>query len=64
MKTANYRRTPTSNNRAHVDVDACLKGKLQNRDFRTAYDAEDKQIKLVIETFRLRRNRARSVADA
>jgi hypothetical protein len=64
MKTANRRRMPASNNRAHADLGDCLKRKLQNRDFRAAYNAEDKQIRLVIETFTLHRHRVRSVADA
>ena len=49
MKTANRRRTPASNNRAHADLDDSLKRKLQNPEFRAAYDAEDKRIHLVLE---------------
>src|ERR1017187_2503911 len=44
MKTVNRRRTPASNNRAHADIDACLKRKLHNPGFRPAYDDEDKRI--------------------
>lgn len=64
MKTANRRRKPTPNSRAHADVDACLKRKLQNPEFRAAYDAEDKRIELALHTSKLRPYRARSVADA
>ena len=64
MKTANRRRTSASNNRAHADIDACLKHKLQNPDFRAAYGAEGKRIRLLLHSFKLRRYRARSVADA
>ena len=46
MKTVNRRRTPASNNRAHADIDAGLKRKLQNPEFRAAYNAEDKRIEL------------------
>lgn len=59
----NRRRTLTLSNRAHADLDDYLKRKLQNPEFRAAYDAEDKRIRLIIETFSLRRERARSVAD-
>jgi hypothetical protein len=58
MKTANHRRTPASNNRAHADLAACLKRKLQNPDFRAAYDAEDKRIELVLQIIKLRERRA------
>lgn len=53
----NCRRSLTSNNRAHADLGDCLKRKLQNRDFHATYNAEDKRIRLVIGTFRLRRHR-------
>jgi hypothetical protein len=54
----NCRRSLASNNPAHAGLGDCLKRKLQDRDFRAAYNAEDKRIRLVIETFRLRRHRA------
>jgi len=60
----NRRRTLASSNRAHAGLADYLERKLQNPEFRAAYEAEDKRIKLMIETFRLRRDRARSVADA
>ena len=41
MKTVNRRRTPASNNRAHADLGDSLKRKLQNPEFRAAYDAEE-----------------------
>jgi ribosome-binding protein aMBF1 (putative translation factor) len=63
MKTANRRRTPGLNNRAHADIDACLKRKLQNPDFRAAYDAEDKRIELVLQIIKLREQRGMTQAD-
>ncbi len=63
MKTANHRRTPASNNRAHADIDACLKRKLQNPEFRTAYDAEHKRIELVLKIIKLRERRGMTQAD-
>jgi ribosome-binding protein aMBF1 (putative translation factor) len=63
MKTANHRRTPTLNNRAHADIDACLKRKLQNPEFRAAYDAEDKRIELVLQIIKLREQRGMTQAD-
>ena len=63
MKTANHRRTPASSNRAHGDIDACLKRKLQNPEFRAAYDAEDKRIELVLQIIKLRQQRGMTQAD-
>lgn len=63
MKTANHRRTPASNNRAHADIDAHLKRKLQNPEFRAAYDAEDKRIELVLQIIKLRQKRGMTQAD-
>jgi hypothetical protein len=53
MKTANRRRTPALNNRAHAELDGCLKRKLQNPEFRAAYDAEDKRIELALQIARV-----------
>ena len=44
MKTANRRRTPASNNRAHADLDDCLQRKLQNPAFRAAVNARNEII--------------------
>ena len=63
MKTANRRRTPASNNRAHADLDDSLKRKLQNPEFRAAYDAEDKRIELVLQIIKLRQRRGMSQSD-
>src|SRR5208282_5282059 len=63
MKTANHRRTPGSNNRAHADIDDCLKRKLQNPEFRAAYDAEDKRIELVLQIIKLRQERGMTQAE-
>ena len=63
MKTANRRRTPTSNNRAHVGLDASLKRKLQDPEFRAAYDTEDKRIELVLQIIKLREQRGMTQAD-
>ena len=63
MKTANRRRTPVLNNRAHADIDACLKRKLQNPEFRAAYDAEDKRIELALQIIKLRERRGMTQAD-
>ncbi len=63
MKTANRRRTPASNNRAHADIDDCLKRKLQNPDFRIAYDAEDKRIELMLQIIKLRQQRGMTQSD-
>jgi ribosome-binding protein aMBF1 (putative translation factor) len=63
MKTANRRRTPASNNRAHADLDDSLKRKLQNPEFRAAYDAEDKRIELVLQIIRLRQQRGMTQSD-
>ena len=63
MKTANRRRTSASNNRAHADLDDSLKRKLQNPEFRAAYDAEDKRIELVLQIIKLRQKRGMTQAD-
>ncbi len=63
MKTANHRRAPALNNRAHADIDDSLKRKLQNPDFRAAYDAEDKRIELVLQIIKLRQQRGMTQAD-
>jgi ribosome-binding protein aMBF1 (putative translation factor) len=63
MKSANTRRTPASNNRAHADIDDCLKRKLQNPEFRAAYDAENKRIELVLQFIKLRQQRGMTQAD-
>ncbi len=63
MRTPNRRRTPASNNRAHAGLDDFLKRKLQNPDFRAAYDAEDKRIELVLQIIKLRQERGMTQAD-
>jgi ribosome-binding protein aMBF1 (putative translation factor) len=63
MKTANRRRMPASNNRAHADLDDSLKRKLQNPEFRAAYDAEDKRIELVLQIIKLRQRRGMTQSD-
>ena len=63
MKTANRRRTPASPNRAHAGLDDSLKRKLQNPDFRAAYEAEDKRIELVLQIIKLRERRGMTQAD-
>ncbi|HEY9175126.1 MAG TPA: helix-turn-helix transcriptional regulator [Verrucomicrobiae bacterium] len=63
MKTANRRRTSASNSRAHADMEDYLKRKLQNPDFRAAYDAEDKRIELVLQIIKLRQQRGMTQAD-
>jgi ribosome-binding protein aMBF1 (putative translation factor) len=63
MKTANRRRTPASHNRAHAGLDDSLKRKLQNPDFRAAYEAEDKRIELVLQIIKLRQQRGMTQAD-
>ena len=63
MKTANRRRTPASSNRAHADMDSMLKRKLQNPEFRAAYDAEDKRIELALQIIKLRERRGMTQAD-
>jgi ribosome-binding protein aMBF1 (putative translation factor) len=63
MKTANRRRTLASNNRAHAGLDDSLKRKLQNPDFRAAYEAEDKRIELVLQIIKLRQQRGMTQAD-
>ena len=63
MKTTNRRRTPSSNNRAHADIDDCLKRKLQNPEFRAAFDAEDRRIELVLQIIKLREQRGMTQAD-
>jgi DNA-binding XRE family transcriptional regulator len=54
---------PASNSRAHADLDDSLKRKLQDPEFRAAYDAEDKRIELVLKIIRLRRQRGMTQAD-
>ena len=63
MKTVNRRRTSALNNRAHADLDGSLKRKLQNPEFRAAYDAEDKRIELVLQIIKLRQQRGMTQAD-
>jgi ribosome-binding protein aMBF1 (putative translation factor) len=63
MKTANRRRTEASNNRAYAGLEDCLKRKLQNPDFRAAYQAEDKRIELVLQIIKLRQQRGMTQAD-
>lgn len=63
MKTVNRRRTSASNNRAHADLDGSLKRKLQNPDFRVAYEAEDKRIELVLQIIKLWQLRGMTQAD-
>ena len=63
MKTANRRRTPGSNNRAHVGMDVFLKRKLQDPEFRAAYAAEDQRIELVLQIIKLRQERGMTQAD-
>jgi len=63
MKTAKRRRTPASPNRAHAGLDDSLKRKLQNPDFRAAYEAEDKRIELVLQITKLRQQRGMTQAD-
>ena len=54
---------PASNNRAHVELDSMLKRKLQNPEFRAAYDAEDKRIALALQIIKLRERRGMTQAD-
>ena len=63
MKTVNRRRTSASNSRAHADLDESLKRKLQNPEFRAAYDAEDKRIELVLQIIKLRQRRGMTQSD-
>lgn len=63
MKTAKRRRTSASNNRALADLDECLKRKLQNPDFRAAYNVEDRRIELVLQIIKLRQQRGMTQAD-
>ncbi|HXR04674.1 MAG TPA: helix-turn-helix transcriptional regulator [Verrucomicrobiae bacterium] len=63
MKTANRRRTAASHNRAHAGLDDSLKRKLQNPDFRAAYEAEDQRIELVLQIIKLRQQRGMTQAD-
>ncbi len=63
MKTVNSRRTSALNNRAHAGLDDSLKRKLQNPDFRAAYEAEDKRIELVLQIIKLRQQRGMTQAD-
>ena len=63
MKTVNHRRTLASSNRAHADLGDSLKRKLQNPEFRAAYDAEDKRIELVLQIIKLRQQRGMTQSD-
>jgi ribosome-binding protein aMBF1 (putative translation factor) len=63
MKTANRRRTSASTNLAHADLGESLKRKLQNPEFRAAFDAEDKRIELVLQIIKLRERRGMTQAD-
>jgi ribosome-binding protein aMBF1 (putative translation factor) len=63
MKTANRRRTAASNNPAHAGIDDFAKRKLQNPEFRAAYDAEDMRIELVLQIIKLRQERGMTQAD-
>jgi ribosome-binding protein aMBF1 (putative translation factor) len=63
MKTVNRRRTSASTNRAHADLGDSLKRKLQNPDFRAAYEAEDKRIELVLQIIKLRERRGMTQSD-
>jgi ribosome-binding protein aMBF1 (putative translation factor) len=63
MKTANHRRTPASNNQAHADIDDHLKHKLQDREFRAAYEAEDTRIELILQIIKLREKRGMTQAE-
>jgi ribosome-binding protein aMBF1 (putative translation factor) len=63
MKAANRRRISELNNRAHVDLSGSLKRKLQDPEFRAAYDAEDKRIELVLQIIKLRQKRGMTQAD-
>jgi len=63
MKTTNRRPTLASDNPAHAGMDACLKRKLQDPEFRAAYDAEDTRIELVLQIIKLRQERGMSQAD-
>jgi ribosome-binding protein aMBF1 (putative translation factor) len=63
MKTVNRRRMRPSNNRAHAEFDVLLKRKLQNPEFRAAYEAEDKRIELALQIIKLREQRGMTQAD-
>jgi ribosome-binding protein aMBF1 (putative translation factor) len=63
MNTANRRRVPAPHNRAYAGLDDSLKRKLQNPDFRDAYEAEDKRIERVLQTIKLRLQRGMTQAD-
>ena len=63
MKTANRRRTSASSNPAHADSGDSLKRKLQNPEFRAAYDAEDKRIELALHIIKLQQQRGMTQAD-
>jgi len=47
----------------HASLDDSLKRKLQNPDFRAAYEAEDKRIELVLQIIKLRQQRGMTQAD-
>jgi ribosome-binding protein aMBF1 (putative translation factor) len=63
MRTANRRHASASANRAHASLDDYLKRKLRDPAFRTAYEAEDKRIKLVLRLIKLRQQRGMTQAD-
>ncbi|MGO9201172.1 MAG: helix-turn-helix domain-containing protein [Limisphaerales bacterium] len=63
MRSANLHRTPAWNNPAHAGLDECLKRKLLDPDFRTAYAAEDKRIELVLQVISLRQRRGMTQAE-
>jgi ribosome-binding protein aMBF1 (putative translation factor) len=63
MKTANRRRTQASSSPAHTDLDEHLQRKLQNPEFKAAYEAEDRRIELVLQIIKLRQERGMTQAD-
>jgi ribosome-binding protein aMBF1 (putative translation factor) len=63
MNTENRHRTPASNSRTHADLGVCLQRKLQNPEFRAAYEAEDARIELVLQIIKLREKRGMTQAD-
>ena len=44
-------------------MEGCLKRKLNNPEFRAAYDAEDRRIELVLQIIKLRQERGMTQAD-
>ncbi|HUJ82996.1 MAG TPA: helix-turn-helix transcriptional regulator [Candidatus Acidoferrales bacterium] len=63
MRTTNRRRNGASRNKAHVDLDAYVEKKMQDPEFRAAYEAEDKRIDLILQIIRLRQQRGMTQAD-